>query len=112
MSQFHHNPVSGNVYQGGNQVMLAIDASTRGFKSREWATFLQWKQAGYMVKKGEKAGSHIVKFVEVTAKKTGKDGTVKLQAEQRPRGYAVFNRDQVEPIMQMVNARVEVASVR
>lgn len=100
----HHNAVTGLAYQGGNQVILAMDSNIRGFKSYEWATFLQWKQAGFNVKKGEKAGSHIVKFVTVDKKTKKSDGSIKISEGAVPRGYAIFNREQVEPITKMVNS--------
>lgn len=53
-----YNPISGIVYQGRNVSELGTG---------EWATFIQWKSAGYKVKKGEH-GKHIVKFIEMVEK--------------------------------------------
>ena len=76
-------------YQGRNiNALLAT-----GYKEQAWATFLQWKQAGYKVKKGEK-GTHGVTFGETT--KTNKAG--KVVASSYVKGFVVFNIAQVEKI--------------
>lgn len=92
----NQNKISGTVYQGKNQVLLEIDRIARGYKSYEWATFLQWKGAGYTVRKGEKAGGHVTKFVSIDKVTRGKDGKTKTSAGHVPKGYAVFNSEQVE----------------
>ena len=61
----------------------------------EFATFLQWRKAGYNVRKGEH-GRKIVKFVEFISK----DNAQKVaKAASAPRVYTVFERGQVEPIV-------------
>ena len=92
----HINAITRLEYQGHNPVMLALDASRKGYKASEWATFLQWRNAGYKVNKGEKA-SYIRTFVEVT-KVEKKDGKRVAVAGRAPRGYAVFNIEQVKKI--------------
>lgn len=64
------------------------DLCRAGFCSPEWATFLQWKAAGYKVKKGSK-GTGCRTFVEVTLTKN-KDTTM------APRYFTLFNKEQVE----------------
>lgn len=69
-------------YQGKNAAFLHME----GFKSPEWATFLQWKELGFKVNKGSKS-CEILKVVDVD----GKDG----QPDKAIRTYSVFNREQV-----------------
>ena len=76
-----HNPLTGTIYQGSNTLILS-----RMNPCKEWATFLQWKAAGYRVRKGEH-GAGIVKFVTIDTKEGEKSV---------PRHYTVFNRTQVE----------------
>lgn len=86
MSQI--NISTGNEYAGSNADTLAHSPH----ESNQWGTFLQWKQAGYSVKKGEK-GTKIVKIIET------KDGEKKRKKKGTPRRairtYTVFNREQV-----------------
>lgn len=89
------NPISGTVYRNTNALHLAEVQEEQAYSTNEWGTFLQWRDKGYRVKKGSK-GVKIQKIVEFTDEH-GKD-------QKRPRFYAVFNRDQVEPVAQMVNS--------
>ena len=79
-------------YSGQNQTTL-----TGQYRENEWGTFLQWQTAGFQVKKGQK-GTRIRKIVTID-----KDQTALGQATKVPRFYTVFNREQVQPVMQMVN---------
>ena len=81
------NISTGREYQGGNVANLLM----RGFTSPEFGTFLQWKKAGFAVKKGQK-GTPIKVIVE-RAKKDDDDKNTRSV-----RGYFVFNKDQVEEI--------------
>lgn len=78
-------------YSGQNQTTL-----TGLYRENEWGTFLQWQAAGFQVKKGQK-GTRILKIVDYTDAK-GKEN-------HAPRFYTVFNREQVQPITQMMNTR-------
>ena len=80
---------TGKEYTGQNQITL-----TGKYRSNEWGTYLQWTAAGVRVKKGQK-GTRIIKIVNYTDAK-GKEN-------RAPRFYTVFNREQVEPVMQLVN---------
>lgn len=84
-----HNPFTGTVYSGKN-----FDALYVASPCREWATFLQWNQAGFKVMEGEH-GTTIFYFTEDIRKnkKTGKMETV-----GGARTYTVFNRNQVEEV--------------
>ena len=79
-----YNKTTGLEYQGYNINFLVM----AGFKSPEWATFLQWKKAGYKVKKGSK-GTHARTFVTVDKKKKTDSGIA-------PRHFVLFNTEQVE----------------
>jgi len=91
-TQSQHNPLSGTVYEGGNQLTLIMSEHD----STEWATFLQWRDAGYRVIKGSK-GTGLRTFVsyskvrKVNGKKKTFDGSA-------PRYFTVFNREQVEKV--------------
>lgn len=85
--QIPYNIVSGLEYQGFNINELLA----RGYTSPEWGTFLQWREKGFKVKKGEH-GAHIRTFVQVTPKKKG-------DSDMAPRHYVVFNQEQVEEII-------------
>jgi antirestriction protein ArdC len=93
------NFITGQEYKGQNQIIL-----NGLYTQNEWATFLQWKTAGFNVKKGQK-GTRIIKIVAVDSGQTdlGKKTNV-------PRFYTVFNREQVEPVMQMVNTPLKTNS--
>lgn len=83
----HSNMFTGTVYQGYNQLFLGIE-SKEGFTNK-WATFLQWKQNGFKVKKGSH-GVHCRTFVENT-RATAKDKNSKV-----PKWFVLFNEAQVE----------------
>lgn len=50
-----HNPVSQTKYQGRNAFKLAVTSFKKGYADPRWVTFKQAQQAGWKVKKGEKA---------------------------------------------------------
>ena len=85
MEHTPHNPFSGTVYQGKNATTLASASTTR-----EFATFLQWKRAGFNIKKGEH-GHIIYAFPEVERK----NAAGKIEKGRAPRSYTVFSREQV-----------------
>jgi len=93
------NHVSKKPYRGMNNFWLSV----QDFKSHEWATFKQWSEKDYQIKKGSKA-SRVV-FCEVKEKKKEwlKDSelaqyqaTGKLPKYFLWKNYAVFNGDQIE----------------
>ena len=45
--------ISGDVYNGGNKFSTMLRAGLRGFSTNVWGTFLQWKEMGVGVRKGE-----------------------------------------------------------
>ena len=88
-----YNKTTGLEYQGYNVNFLLM----AGFKSPEWATFLQWKGAGYKVKKGSK-GTAIRTFVSITKQTKKKGGAIVSESAHAPRCYTVFNIEQVEQV--------------
>jgi len=88
ITQLPYNATTSMAYRGSNVAELM----TRGYGSPEWATFLQWREAGYKVKKGEK-GTHCLHFGKTTKKDTQ---TGKTKVTGYMKGFVVFNREQVE----------------
>ena len=86
-----HNYFTQVEYQGMN----AIELNATDYQEKAFATFLQWKENGYKVKKGSK-GYGIITYVSINNKKVaGKD---KTESGSVPRHYTVFNIAQVEKI--------------
>ena len=83
------NKITRDSYQGQNAVELMLVALDRGYESNEWLTFLQGKERGFCVKKGEK-GTRIVYFQK----------TVKITSENSTKNssfckyFTLFNEDQ------------------
>ena len=77
------NAITHKEYQGKNQTLLAQSP----YQCGEWATFLQWRDSGLQVKKGEK-GTHIIKIIKVINSKGKKESKLRV--------YVVFNREQVK----------------
>ena len=79
-------------YTATNTSSLEESLVLNGFQSDEWATFLQWKELGFNVKKGEKSTQLCrVVYKKEISKTTGKEVKKKLLKR-----FNVFNRDQVE----------------
>ena len=82
-----------NTYQNSNLEALEEAAQAQGFESRIWGTFLQWKNIGRTVKKGEK-GTQIIKPVEKKiVNQNGKDIEKTIV-----RRYTIFNLEQTTEI--------------
>lgn len=74
-------------YKGSNSSILQAIQIKKEYKSCKWMTFLQAKEMGYRVRKGEH-GVRIMRFVD--EKETGKKDKVAV------RFYTVFNLEQIE----------------
>ncbi len=95
------NLASGKPYRGINTLALWIAAHTKGYGGGVWAIYRQWAERGAQVRKGEKATT-VVFWKQI------RRGTVRMDDEANAfdaddggprfvaRGYAVFNRDQVD----------------
>ena len=90
---YAYNNFSGVMYQGRNQATL----SATGFEKLAFGTYLQWKKAGYKVKKGEH-GFCVINFAPTSEVKKGKEGKPKVVASTSVRAYHVFNVAQVEAV--------------
>lgn len=78
------------IYSGVNQDHLAHVRGSKGYQSNQWLTFLQAKELGYKVKKGEQ-GVKILKLVEDERVKNGA-----IEKVKSVRTYVVFNIEQLE----------------
>jgi antirestriction protein ArdC len=91
------NVASGKDYRGINTLVLWIAAATRGYASGVWGTYRQWNALGAQVREGEHATS-IVFWKRIGQldhdNQTDTDGEDRVRFVAR--GYAVFNRSQVD----------------
>lgn len=88
------NATTKNPYRGGNVFMLLFSGNVNGYTSNAWATFKQWKNAGYSVQKGQK-GTPIMRACPFEKEVTKADGTVKTEKGIYFKGATVFNGEQV-----------------
>ena len=84
---FPINAVTGREYTEGN-IFKLLDTP---FFDQRWATFKQWKDAGFQVMKGSK-GTELIKVVTI------KDKNDPEKTKSVPRRFFVFNIEQVEEI--------------
>lgn len=82
----HRNFISKEVYRGNNQDILMNIAESEKYTSQEWLTFIQGKESGMMVRKGEK-GVRLVRFGLLK-------GAEKKDDKAFFRGFTVFNLEQ------------------
>lgn len=87
------NAKSGNRYSGINCLMLHLTQHARGFGSSRWLTFVQAKQLGGCVRKGER-GTPILIVKDVTRKATTPGG--EAERYRMATSATVFNLDQIE----------------
>lgn len=81
---------SGELYKGGNLLWLTYSQMMKGYSSSQWGTYKAWKDKGGTVIKGQKS-TRIIFFKPIIKEEEGEKKvyfTIK--------GFAVFNRDQVE----------------
>ena len=81
---------TGEFYKGINVLLLWSSASRNGYAGDQWFTYKQAQAVGGQVRKGEKATT------VVYAGAIEKDDGDKLNKVFFMRGYAVFNRDQID----------------
>jgi len=86
------NAVTGMPYRGINIVLLWMAAFQSGFTSNKWMTFLQAKQLGANVIKGQK-GTYGIKY-KLVEKKDAKEGEPEFYPMTKP--FYVYNLDQIE----------------
>ena len=96
------NVVSRRLYSGVNPILLDLAAMSRGYSSKWWGTFGQWKSLGAHVKKRPddvKAGhwgTQIVFWKQVKRKGTSEDGEETTKTFPLLRYFTLFNLEQVE----------------
>lgn len=106
-----HNFQTDKRYQGSNNLKLLIETRKKGYADNRWGTFLQIKNAGWKVKKGEKATT--IELFKLYDKKVKKNLDLKfinslpeIEKEKYMREnvypvvklYSVFNGEQIEGI--------------
>jgi antirestriction protein ArdC len=95
------NLISRKPYRGINTLALWIAAHAKGYGGGVWATYRQWVERGVQVRKGEKATTVVFwKQTRGRTEATDEEADVFGGDDGRPRfvarGYAVFNRAQVD----------------
>lgn len=112
MARIPKNYVSSKLYRGINTLILSFKEMKNRYQSSQWATFKQWSESNFHVKKGEKSTNVIFwspifeKSVEedpVTGQKTEVESVVRFIS----RTYKVFNKSQVEGTGPNEDAMVE-----
>ena len=81
---FPFNPTTGRDFTRGNAVRLLEAADDNGFTSGQWATFVQWKAAGRVVRKGQHGTKCLLPKVEKN------DDGVETVTGKIVRGFTVF----------------------
>lgn len=92
------NIESKKAYHGINVVTLWVEAQLKGYEQPVWGTYKQMQEAGYQVRKGEKA-SLVVLYKEIEFERDAadiKDGDDTTASAWMARGYWVFNVAQVD----------------
>jgi len=97
------NVTSKRPYSGINPLLLELDSMKKGFHSRWWATFQQWKELGCCVMKRPDSvqqgqwGTAVVLFRPIEKKTIdAKTGDEKDDKFLLMRTFTVFNADQVQ----------------
>ena len=85
------NIITNNNYQGKNEIALIEAKAIKGYTSDVWGTFLQWKDKGRFIRKGEK-GIRLQKFSDKDIE--NKDGKIKRSFFVK--SFTVFNQEQTE----------------
>lgn len=90
--QLQKNHFTQREYEGGNQATLLSVKEAEGYKSDEWATFVQLRDNGKKLVNAKGKGVHLRTFVEDS--QIDKKG--KLDRVVKPIHFVVFNMDLVE----------------
>jgi len=98
------NFVSQKPYKGINRLLLGMSSMAQGFNNPAWATYPQWQEKGFNVKKGEKA-TQIVFYKKVT--KDNKE-TNSIDIFPVLKTYFVFNVEQTDA--QLIKSENDVKS--
>lgn len=85
-----HNPITERAFHKGNASRLIEAMTENGWTAGEFATFVQWRNAGRIVRQGE----HGTRCLLPTITKT-KDGSETVSGRPR-KGFTVFAIEQTE----------------
>ena len=102
------NAATGADYKGINTINLWVTAQIKGYASNRWMTFKQAKDAGGMVRKGEKSTPGI--FYKTLEKETGEtkeNGDPETTTIPMLRSFALFNLDQIDGLEDLHEGNVE-----
>lgn len=86
-----HNPLTDRAYYKGNASRLVEAMGENGWTSGEFATFVQWRNAGRIVRQGERGTRCLLPTVTRTD-----DGGEQVSGKIR-RGFTVFAFEQTDP---------------
>lgn len=87
------NPITEREFHKGNASRLIEAMDVNGWASGQFATFVQWKGAGRIVRKGERGTRCLLPTVT-----RHEDGTETVSGKVR-RGFVVFAWEQTDPIL-------------
>lgn len=82
-----YNPVSGTRYRGGNAMWLTVKAHVKGWRDPRWMTFLQAKERGWHIRRGEKGT-----IVEYWIRSQGQDRYREREIDQNGRPTEHFDQ--------------------
>jgi antirestriction protein ArdC len=113
---FPENAATGKPYRGGNVVALWVEAQVRRYISGYWASYLQWKNLGAQVRKGER-GALILFYKPLEQGEDTEDETDEAKHRFVARASYMFNSEQVDgwnpperPVKSEVQINAEVAA--
>ena len=87
-----HNPITERAFHKGNASRLVEAMTENGWTAGEFATFVQWRNAGRVVRRGEQGTRCLLPTIT-----KNDDGTERVSGKIR-RGFTVFAVEQTEPI--------------
>lgn len=87
-----HNPITERAFYKGNASRLVEAMCENGWSSGQFATFVQWKNAGRIVRQGERGTRCLLPTITKTD-----DGTEFVSGKVR-RGFVVFAFEQTDAI--------------
>lgn len=90
------NSVTGAHYSGWNQFTMAAHGVLRGYKTSNWATYKQWKQAGGQVRKGSHGVFCFRPQTKLVLDKDDPDDLTKARKRFYYLGFTSFNIDDVD----------------
>ncbi len=118
------NAVSEKPYRGINAMFLSFLAEEKGYQDPRWCTYLQAKEQGWQVRKGEKSAlveywayydTHEKKLLSWAdagkLQRTDPDYAEKY-LELRSRCYNVFNAEQIDGIPEHKQSQTDIGRIR